>query len=144
MEAGSWKREARIRTATESWDHDAIDVDALIRIISETYGDRGYARLAAWMVLAGWRSQGAGMCRPLAEAIHEVRLRGAEQAGRPAPPLEDSLFTVALLSLVLFAEPLAGGSMRRVVALPADRRTQDAFIAWLADLVRRHLETGEP
>jgi AcrR family transcriptional regulator len=144
LKFGGRKLKARVGTATAGWDDGAIDVPALIDVITETYGDRGYARLATWMALAGWRSQGSGMFRPLAEAIHAARTRIAEAQGRPAPPLEDTLFSVTMLSLVLFAEPLHGNNMRRSVSLPADRETRDRFVAWLAALMQRHLRHGDP
>ena len=129
-----------IARATRRWGRSSFDVGALINLIDETYGERGYARLAAWMALAGWKAHGSGMYRDLAEAIHAVRVQRAAAAGVPPPELEDTLFTVALLNMVLFAEPLAGGSFRRSVGLPADRETATHLRRWLAGVIEEHLQ----
>ena len=129
-----------IARATERWGKGSFDVPALIDLIGETYGERGYARLAAWMALSGWKTHGSGMYRELAEAIHGVRVRRAVAAGVPSPELDDTLFTVALLNLVLFAEPLAGGAFRRSVGLPADRKTANRLRRWLASVLEEHLQ----
>lgn len=135
---------ARIARAIGRWEPGSFDVRALIDVIGETYGDRGYARLAAWMALGGWSVRGAGMYRELAEAIHAVRVRRAAAAGAPPPDLEDTLFTVTLLNLVLFAEPLAGAAMYRSVGLAADRETAARHRRWLARILEEHLRPRVP
>lgn len=120
----------------------AVDLRALIDLIAETYGDRGYARLTAWMALAGWKVRGSGMYREPAEAIHAVRVRRAETRGAPAPALEDTLFAVALLNLVLWAEPLVGSAMRRSVGLAGDGATASRHREWLARLLEEHVSAG--
>ena len=67
---------------------------------------------------------GSGLYRPLAAAIHAVRVKKAREAGRPAPRLEETLFAVTLLNVVLCAEPLIGEPLRKSVALDADRTTR--------------------
>ena len=129
----------RVTRALRRWDERTFDVRALIDVISETYGTRGYARLAAWMMLAGWQTSGAGLYRELAETIHAVRARHAHEHGQPAPALVDTQHAIALLNLVLFGEALAGGAMRRSVALSADRAAAHRFRDWLATLLEAHL-----
>jgi hypothetical protein len=71
-------------------------------VITETYGDWGYARRGA----EGARRLTLAKLRHLAEPIPGARTRIAKAQRRTSPHLEDTLFSVAMLSLVLFAEPL--------------------------------------
>lgn len=130
---------AEMREALEGWDRDSYDIGALIELISATYSARGYARLTAWMKLAGWRDQGSGLFRETAEAIHAARRLRAKRAGRRAPPLEETLFAITLVNLVLWAEPLVGGSMLRAVDLPGDAATLRRFRRWFSDLMKNRL-----
>jgi AcrR family transcriptional regulator len=132
----------RIARAVRKWEAGSFDVATLIDLIGETYGERGYARLAAWMALAHWRPRGSGLYRELTEAIHAARARRAAAAGAPAPELEDTQLAVALLNLVLFAEPLVGGAMRSSVGLAAGRTAARRHRRWLAALLDRHLRPG--
>ncbi len=129
----------RIAGSIRRWPQDSFDMQALVDMIGETYGNRGYARLAAWMALSGWSPHGSGMYREMAEAIHAVRARQARAAGDRAPELADTLFTLALLNLVLFAEPLVGSALRRSVGLGADRDTAARFRDWLVGVIEEHL-----
>jgi hypothetical protein len=49
------------------------------------------------------------------------------------------LFTLALLNLVLFAEPLVGSATRRSVGLDAERDTAARFREWLVGVIEEHL-----
>src|ERR1041385_5258476 len=42
-----------VHEAVRSWSGDSVDVRQLVELVGDTFGDRGYARLAAWMALAG-------------------------------------------------------------------------------------------
>jgi hypothetical protein len=77
------------------------------------------------------------MLRPLAEKIHRRRLQLRRRGKRP--PVEDTLFIVELLGLVVWAESLSGEAWRRSVGLPADRQTADRFMAWVVDLLAGHM-----
>jgi hypothetical protein len=129
----------RIAGSIRRWPTDSFDMRALVDLIGETYGNRGYARLAAWMALSGWSARGSGMYREMAEAIHAVRERHAQTAGVRAPEFVDTLFTLALLNLVLFAEPLVGSATRRSVGLDAERDTAARFREWLVGVIEEHL-----
>lgn len=110
-----------------------VDPSALLDLLDDTYRGRGYARLTAWMRLAGWQPSGEGMFRPYAEALHAARTRRAEATGTPTPPLEDTLHLVTLLNLVSWADALTGPEWRRSVGLPAITEAGEAFRRWLLD-----------
>ncbi len=129
----------RILAAEREWNGKSVDVSALIRIVGETYGDKGYSKLISWMLLAGWRPGSTGLLRPLAEAIHATRVMRTRKRRLPPPDLEDTLFTVELVSTTLFADALVGSAMRRAVGLPANNATRGAFVDWLSGLIDGHL-----
>ena len=118
----------------------SLDIGALVRRVQETYDTRQYARLTAWMSLAGWRPRGAGMLRAHAEAIHNARRKRAAALRRPAPKAEDTLFVMVLLNLVVWAEALIGDSSRRMVGLPADRATAERFRDWFTTLLSQRVQ----
>jgi hypothetical protein len=107
--------------------------------VQSTYDDLGYARLTAWMRLAGWRPRGAGMLRDHAQALQSVRATRAAAAGAPEPSAEDTRFVLALLNLVVWAEALIGDSTRRMVGLPTDRASARRFMDWFAALLTEHM-----
>lgn len=125
--------------AFERLDADAIHVDEIADLILDVYERRGYARLALWLRLSGWRERGSGMLLPLAEALHEARLTNASRAGAPLPELEDTQLAVVLLNSSLLAEAWAGDAMRRSVGLASDAATRDRYRRWLAYSIERLL-----
>lgn len=115
---------------------DEVDVEALLDVLDRANADHGYARLTAWMRLAGWQPTGEGMFRPYAEALHAARARRAEAAGTTPPPLEDTLQLVTLLTLVSWADALTGAAWRRSVGLPDTPAAAAEFRRWLVDRLR--------
>ena len=129
-----------LEEAAARWDHGTLDIGELADGLRRTLRDEGHGRLTAWMVLGGWKPRGSGMLRPLAENMHHRRLQLRRRGKRP--PLEDTLFVVELLGLVVWAESLSGEAWRRSVGLPTDRQSADRFMAWFVDLLVAHLEVG--
>lgn len=105
----------------------SADISQIVERLRTTMEDEGQARLTAWMALGGWRPEGQGLLRPLAEAVHAQRDDEA--------PVEDTLHALALLALVTWAEPLVGEAWRRSVRLPSGARGSAALLAWVSDLV---------
>ena len=128
-----------VHRAVRTWSDDAVDVAKLVSMIDEIYGDRGYARLAAWMTLAGWRARDAGLYDELVRRVHAARTRRAEASGDARPDLEDTRHLVVLLNLVLFADAIAGAAFRKSVGLPADRAAGDRFRRWFTRLLETTL-----
>jgi AcrR family transcriptional regulator len=141
--AGRRLREELTSTVSH-WDPGSLDVAALVSQLRETYETRQYARLTMWISVAGWRSRGSGMLRGLAEAVHEARITRARARGRTEPALDDTLLTVELLNLVVWADAIIGHSFRRMVGMPADRSAASRFMDWFVRLISDHLEHDVP
>lgn len=119
-------------TATvAAWQADELDLGALVERLRATMEDEGQSRLTAWMVLTGWRPEGRGLLRPVAEAVHDRRSQRV--------PVDDTMFAIALLGLVAWGNSLMGDPWRRSVGLPSDRATNERFLEWTVGLVGRHL-----
>jgi AcrR family transcriptional regulator len=112
------------------------DVAALFTALDALYRDQGYARLSAWLLLAGLIPSGSGLFREAGETLHRARPRRRGHT----PPLDDTLFVLVLVNLVAWSDSLTGNGFRRAVGLPADAATTERFREWFADLVRAHLD----
>lgn len=126
---------------------DPTDVNgaALLERVFETLGDRGHARLVAWLVLTGLGDvpPGAGVrvVRAVADLVHRRRMA----AGRATPAdFEDSLFTIMLAATALFGDAIVGPQVRASAGLTADRHADQRFRVWLAGLLTEHLDRGAP
>jgi AcrR family transcriptional regulator len=117
---------------------DAAD---LLRRVMKTLGDRGHARLLAWLALAD-RQQGdaSKMLQGIAALMHARRVA---ETGRSSPP-EDTLFVVVLASLALVAEGILGEATWDSAGLGKDAGAPDRFHDWLVDLLTFHLRHGPP
>jgi hypothetical protein len=104
-----------------------------------TLGDRGHARLMAWLNLEGRTPEDpAKMLQALATAMHARRI---EETGTSAPP-EDTLFLVLLVSLALFGEGVIGDAALDSANLSSDPDARERFHTWLVRLAERHLESN--
>lgn len=108
----------------------------LVRQVSATLGDRGYARLMAWLALEG---QPAGepprLLHVLGQTMHARRVA---ETGSQAP-LEDTLHLVLLAALALFGEGVLGDAMFESAGLGDDPSAHTRFHEWLARLIEQHL-----
>jgi len=117
---------------------DASEGAELVRLVAATLGDRGHARLMAWLALEGRTPENAPQfLRGLAAAMHTRRV---VETATEAPP-EDTLFLVLLVSLALFGEGIMGDAMRRSAGLEADGTAQARFHEWLARVIEQHLHS---
>jgi AcrR family transcriptional regulator len=108
--------------------------------ILAAYADRGAARLALWLALAGRPARGAGMFAPLVDAVHSAQVRRARARGAPPPRRERAQHAAALLNLALVAEPIFGGAFLRSVDLADDPAARARFRGYLVDTLARVLE----
>jgi AcrR family transcriptional regulator len=113
------------------------DAIGLMSRLFRVVGDEGHARQLVWLYLAGEKDPigyGARM-REISRTVHKMR----KARGVTADP-EDTLFTVLLAGLALFGNAIAGEPLRASAGLGDDADANPRFIAWLARLLRAHLE----
>lgn len=126
------------RDVFDAWKKEQFeppDAAALLRRVEKTLGDRGHARLIAWLALEGRpQTDEARMLRLLAEGMHARREREAGPA-----PLEDTTFVVMLVALVMLADAVVGDAVRDSAGLPKEKGVRARFHAWLVDLVHAHM-----
>lgn len=109
-----------------------------------TLGDRGHARLLAWLALSGRGGADEGeeperLLRSLADAVHARRCAFARESGREEPAREDTDFSVILVAVALLGDAVLGDGVRRSAGLPDDASTRRRFRSFLGSLVARHL-----
>ncbi len=141
------------RHAFESLNADMVsalgerggDVTAWLDRVFETLRDRGHARLLAWATLTGRLGEGEQrgsephLIRDLAEAVQARREADAERVGEPAPPFEDTVFAVRLVSAALLGDALMGSVLRQSAGVACDDVTTERYRRWLADQVNSFL-----
>jgi len=121
--------------------------EALLSSIFRALADEGHARLMVWLYLTGTGAReplGPGKnLKPIAQAIHQMR-----RARGIAADAEDTTFTVLLAAFALLGNAIAGVPLRRGAGLADDAETgakvNARFLAWLAQLLRDHLEREPP
>lgn len=123
----------------ERWAPEEIDVAAIGELLRRAYADRQGARLAFWLSFAGWRSEGSGMLQPLVERIHAARVRAANRAGGPPPPLSDTQYAVALFHAAYLQAAAFGESLLASVTDKPQSLSQSAFRDFAGALIAREL-----
>lgn len=118
---------------------DEKDAVALFEHLFRVLADEGHARLLVWLYLTGKPDRdpigyGARM-RDIADTIHAMR----RARGVDADP-EDTRFCVLLAGVALFGNAIAGANLRKSAQLGDEARVNRRFLAWLAHLLREHLE----
>ena len=109
-------------------------VTAMLECVARVLGPGGHARVVAWLALSGERPVGPTGFDSVARAAHELRTL---RRGPNVPPYEDTYFTVLLAGLALFGDAIAGPLFR---GAGADAQASARFRAWLATLLKQHLE----
>lgn len=126
----------------ERWEPEPAAMAELAELLRGLYTERGYARLTAWLGLAGWRPSGSGMLRAQAEAMHMRRTALGAHSDDAGPDLLDTLFSLALMNVVLWSEPLIGEAVLAMFGLPGDDASVERFRGWLARLVADRLASS--
>lgn len=102
----------------------------------------GHARVMLWLALEG-HSVGAAEVRlsDVVDAAHALRTSKARpRSGARAPAREDTARTVVLASLALVGGAVMLPSLLENAGLPSDEAGGRRFRAWLARVLRAHLE----
>jgi AcrR family transcriptional regulator len=115
----------------------------LLDRVFRTLGDRGFARLLAWLMLSGQDPPATATIAPIrivAEAAHE---HGRRRFPEREADFEDTLFTTLMAAFVLFGDAVVGDALRASAGLTGDRDAPKRFRSWLAKLIIEHVE-GRP
>lgn len=143
--------EAVVRRALDGLQRELVagvsaaepETDALLGRVLEILGQRGHARLIAWLLLSGWEprvlSDNERWLATLAKVVHARR---RQECGDATPPYEDTQFTVLLAALALFADGVAGDAMRESAGVGAAGARR--FRGWLAQLLIDRLQGPLP
>jgi len=123
----------------ERWEPEPAAVVELAELLRFLYTGRGYARLTAWLGLAGWRPSGSGLLRAQAGALHRRRAEQLAAAGEASPDLLDTLFSLVLLNVAMWSEPLIVEAVLAMFGLPGDEAGVARFRDWLAHVVAGRL-----
>lgn len=112
------------------------ETELLLTRVSQTLGERGFARLLAWLTLSGApRKPTIAPIRVVAEAAHANRRRHGSKSSN----FEDTLFVTMLAALTMFGDALVGENLRESAGLSSDRDAPQRFRAWLAKLIVGHV-----
>lgn len=129
------------RDVFEAWKKEQFeppDAARMLERVRATLGDRGHARLIAWLALEGRpQTDDARMLNVLAQAMHARREREAGPA-----PIEDTTFLVMLVALVMLADAVIGDGVRASAGVDRDKTVQGRFHAWLVGLIHDHMHAG--
>jgi AcrR family transcriptional regulator len=123
---------------------DERGTERLLERVAITLGERGFARLLAWLLLSGKqlpKAEPTSPIRRVADVAHEHRRR---QRGARAGDHEDTLFMTTLVAITLFGDAIAGDTVRANAGLGADRDAAQRFRSWLARLIVEHVASGQP
>src|SRR3954462_4491638 len=117
-----------------------VDLTELGGDLRAVFGDAGYSRLTAWMLLSGRTFPGSSMLREAGEVLHEERRVPAQHREHGSANLDDRLLPLALLYVVAWAEPLAGDAWRAAFGLTEAQ--PGAFLEWVARVLSQYLDLG--
>jgi AcrR family transcriptional regulator len=118
----------------------AEQIGAMLDSVAHALEAHGHGRAVFWLALEGLMKKRDEL------RLHDVgiaahALRGKLRKTR-APPLDDTLYVVALAALALLAESVLGKAILRDAGLGEDRAARARFRTWLAELLADHLEHG--
>ncbi len=122
---------ATMRTAPEHPEK----VEAMLDGVFDALTSGGHGRAFLWLALSGYAPTVEELrVRSVADVVHEIRKEKRKQAGKRAPPAEDTYFTVLLPALALLSLSVIGHE--------DDPEGPARFRAWLARLIHEHLQDG--
>ena len=121
----------RMREFTDACTESRPNVGEFVELISTVYEHEGYAYLALWLSLSGWKSSKAGIFQPFGEALHEIRCAIALRNEEDPPEPSDTRHILALLHMALLSEALFGGDIRRSVGIPDTFANKRRFRQWM-------------
>lgn len=129
---------ASLVAALEATGEGDPPLEALLENVAAAFEGSGHARVVLWLALEGHRIDGAeARLVDVVSAAHAVR---AARDGCEGGTREDTARTVVLAALALVSGAVIGEAMLGNAGLAEDAREPSRFRAWLAGVLREHLE----
>ncbi len=105
----------------------------------DSFGQRGNARLIAWLALSGLDRRPSApplrhFLREIAEELHGRLIERQPEAEEPIS-FEQVLFSLLLAGVTAFGDSIAGGAMRRSAGLEHEPEAEEHFRDWLSELL---------
>lgn len=132
---------AAILESLERTEAAEDSIETLLHRVSAVISERGHARVLYWLALTGLGPPDErGPFARVVEATQALRRR-AREPGQRAPTVEDTRFTLALVTLALTSESVLGTKLFENLGLPTGEATHTRFRQWLASLIMGHLKS---
>ncbi len=111
-----------------------VDKEALMDMVAEAYGKRGFARMSAWLLLSG-RAQ--KVPRSADAPLRDLSLAAYERHKQRDPNVsyEDTLFAVQLVAVALLGDAIFGEAIRRASGVEESPDAPREFRRRLAQLL---------
>jgi AcrR family transcriptional regulator len=141
--------QAEVMAVLSERDVQRIDVPALVQRVFATLGERGQARMLAWLALSEGPDGGAlsgpptPLLRGLSDIVH-ARRKEVWSGSEPCPTEEDTRFSMMLIAMALLSDALLGDGLRASSGFGHDPAAAGRFHVWLAELLVRHLGGRPP
>lgn len=125
--------------ATSNGDEEQLA--AMLDAVHEALSKTGHGRVLMWLALEGFpvEPQGTNLSQ-VVDAAHTLATAKAAQKGLPLKTRDDAAHVIVLASLALLGSTILGKSLLTNAGL-TDDHADIRFRAWLARLLRRHLES---
>jgi AcrR family transcriptional regulator len=120
------------------------ETELLLDRVALTLGERGFARLLAWLLLSGKQVPPPAAPSPIRMVADAAHARRQRRWGASAGQYEDTLFVTMLVALAMFGDAVAGETIRANAALGSDRDAARRFRRWLAKLIVEHVDGNRP
>jgi len=127
-------------TAIAESSGEEAQLAAMLDAVHEALGPTGHSRVLMWLALEGTpvRPRESSLAN-VVDATHAMVTEKAAQKGFPLKTRDDTAFAIVLSSLALLGSPIIGKALLTEAGL-TDDAAEARFRAWLARLLRRHLE----
>ncbi|MEM8659723.1 MAG: helix-turn-helix domain-containing protein [Pseudomonadota bacterium] len=114
-------------------DQTETDLAALLNQLSDIYDRQQFAKLAMWLIEAGWTSDDAGMFADFCKTWQQNRGVSALEAKHQ----------IAFINLILASEALFAGAFLRSVGLADNQRDRRRFHKWIGTQLDIWLESKD-
>lgn len=123
---------------------NAVQAEEVLHRIAETLGDRGQARLIAWLILSGREPPQLASTVRLRRVVQGAHAFRQARSQRSDLTLGDTAFIVELTAFALLGDALFGARMRKLEGRTQPERAARDFRARLGRLLEAQLSVPLP